>query len=202
MLSDFVVVNGFPKTSNTWFTATFKNDARIVMKAAELHEELVEKLKVLIPDGDFVTQCLFQPFPKLFGQISAKTGGNVLGVHQQPHNALLWLAVTQVRTVEQEKFAYGLVHDWVKSLQRFAGSISGGNLQWTYLNYADKSQDPLKSYGTENLHFMQNVAEKYDPKLVFQKLCPGGFKLSDAKLPNQIRGDDEKWVSTSRASNL
>jgi hypothetical protein len=52
------------------------------------------------------------------------------------------------------------------------------NLEWTYLNYADPSQDSLSSYGTENIKKMRNVAAKYDPDRVFQRLCPGGYKLS------------------------
>ncbi|KAI0967871.1 hypothetical protein F4678DRAFT_482894 [Xylaria arbuscula] len=170
---------------NTWFTSTFKNDTRIVAKAAELHEILVEKLKTFIPDGDFVTQCLFQPFPKLFGQLSVKTGGNVLGIDRQVHNGLLWLAIAQVRTAEQEKYAYSLVREWVHSVREFAATIDDGegNLPWTYLNYADKTQDPLSSYGLENVVKMKEVAAKYDPQGVFQTLCPGGFKLSAVELP-------------------
>lgn len=172
--------------SNTWFTATFKNDVRIVAKAAELHDQLVLDLKAFIPDGDFITQCLFQPFPQLFGRLSAAGpgGGNVLGIDKQPHNGLLWLAVAQVRTPEQDAFAYACVQEWVQAVRRFAATIDDGNLQWTYLNYADRSQDPLASYGVENVRFMKDVAAKYDPDQVFQTLCPGGFKISDVQLPN------------------
>ena len=154
---------------------------RIAAKAAELHDKLVEELKAFIPDGDFITQCLFQPFPRLYGQLSAAAGGNMLGVEQQPHNGLLWLAVAQVRTPQQEKFAYTLVQDWVNAVRQFAATIDG-NLEWTYLNYADKSQDPLRSYGLENVRMMKDVAVKYDPDQVFQTLCPGGFKVSTVKL--------------------
>ncbi|KAH6855502.1 hypothetical protein B0I37DRAFT_395565 [Chaetomium sp. MPI-CAGE-AT-0009] len=168
---------------NVWFTATFKNDTRIVAKAAELHDTLVSDLKSFITDGDFITQCLFQPFPRLFGQRSAAAGGNMLGIDRQPDNGLLWLAVAQVRTAEQERFAYLKIKEWVQAVKAFAASIDG-NLEWTYLNYADKSQDPLGSYGVENMRRMQEVAHKYDPNGVFQKLCPGGFKLSNVRLPN------------------
>lgn len=47
-----------------------------------------------------------------------------------------------------------------------------------YLNYADKTQDPLSSYGPKNVKKMKDAARKYDPKGVFQKLVPGGFKIS------------------------
>ncbi len=159
------------------------NDISIVARAVELHDKLVEDLKAFIPDGDFITQCLFQPFPKLLGQLSAAAGGNVLGIEQQPHNWLLWLAAAQVRTPEQEAYAYPRVREWVDAVRGFAATIDG-NAAWTYLNYADGSQDPLASYGLQNVGFMKKVAARYDPAQVFQTLCRGGFKVSGVRLPN------------------
>lgn len=62
------------------FTLTFKNDARILAKASELHDQLVEDLMGVAPEDDFTTQCAFHPLPKLFGQRSIEAGGNVMGV--------------------------------------------------------------------------------------------------------------------------
>lgn len=62
------------------FTLSFKNDSRILIKASELHDQLVEDLMILVPGGDFTTQCAFHPLPKLFSQRSVDAGGNVLGV--------------------------------------------------------------------------------------------------------------------------
>ena len=168
--------------SDTFFTACFKNDTRIVAKATELHEKLVEEVKAFIPEGDFVTQCLLQPLPKIFGLRSTTAGGNIMGVERQKHNGLLFVAVAMVRTLEQEAFVHPKVQAWVQAVKKFAATIDDGNLDWIYLNYADKSQDPLASYGIENLKKMRNVAAKYDPEQVFQKLCLGGFKLSDVHI--------------------
>ena len=88
-----------------------------------------------------------------------------------------------VRTPEQEAFAYPKVIALVNAVVDYAATEieGGGNLDWIYLNYADKSQDPLSTYGASNLKLMREVAVKYDPNQVFQKLCPGGFKISDVK---------------------
>lgn len=40
------------------------------------------------------------------------------------------------------------------------------------------TQDPLASYGPESVKKMKAAAKKYDPFGVFQKLVPGGFKIS------------------------
>ena len=50
-------------------------------------------------------------------------------------------------------------------------------LKFQYLNYAAPFQAPLEAYGEDNLRFLRAVSEKYDPKGVFQKRVPGGFKL-------------------------
>ncbi|KAI0391299.1 hypothetical protein F5Y17DRAFT_468321 [Xylariaceae sp. FL0594] len=166
-----------------WFTATFKNDARIVRKAVELHEKLVGELQSHIADGDFWTQCLFQPLPKLFGENSARAGGNAMGVERQETDGLLFQAAAMVRTPEQEAFAYPKIKAWLEAVREFAAAEveGGGLLDWVYLNYADRSQNPLGSYGPANLKRLRDVAVRYDPDGVFQKLCPGGFKISSIR---------------------
>jgi hypothetical protein len=49
--------------------------------------------------------------------------------------------------------------------------------KFQYLNYADPSQDPIASYGVGNVGRLRETSKKYDPKGVFQKRVPGGFKL-------------------------
>ncbi|KAJ3573796.1 hypothetical protein NPX13_g4578 [Xylaria arbuscula] len=164
---------------NTFFTLSFKNDARIVSKASELHEVLVEELRGFIADGDFITQLLIQPLPRLYSQKSAGAGGNIMGLEEQPIDGLLFVAVVMVRTPEQEMFAYSKVQTWTEEVKAFANTIDNGILPWLYLNYADKSQKVLESYGMKNVRRMRDVSATYDPQRIFQTLCPGGFKLPD-----------------------
>ncbi|KAH7028948.1 uncharacterized protein B0I36DRAFT_290213 [Microdochium trichocladiopsis] len=165
-----------------WFTLCFKNDATIVTKAVDLHEILVEQLKTVDPEGGFTTQCLFQPLPKLFGQRGAEAGGNVMGIENQSSDGLLWLATAMMKTAEHEAQARPLVEKWVQDVKDFAASnVEEGVLPWTYLNYADPTQAVLASYGAGNVQKIRDAAAKYDPEGVFQKLCPGGFKISDVK---------------------
>ncbi|KAK4234829.1 6-hydroxy-D-nicotine oxidase [Achaetomium macrosporum] len=181
-ISDMAFEYNIPaQMHDIWFTLSLKNDPRILAYASAVHDKLVADLTAFIPEQDFVTQCLFQPLPTIFGQNSVAAGGNVMGVERQPHNGILFLATAMLKTPEQEAFAYHKVKAWVESVKEFAQGIEGGLLEWRYLNYADKSQDPLASYGEANLELMREVAAKYDPDGVFQRLCPGGFKLSEVK---------------------
>ena len=49
--------------------------------------------------------------------------------------------------------------------------------RFRYLNYAHPGQNPLRSYGADNFAELVEASRQYDPKGVFQKLVPGGFKL-------------------------
>jgi len=66
----------------------------------------------------------------------------------------------------------------ISGIQKFAEE-KGTAVDYLYLNYADKDQDPLSGYGQEKVEFMKAVAEKYDPEGVYQNLMPGGFKISN-----------------------
>lgn len=163
------------RRSNIWVTATFKNDARIVSKAATLHEELIDTLKTSIAlDGEFVSLCLFQPLPKIMIQ----RGDNPLGLSCH-EDGLLIMTTVMVRSAEQKTAAYPESQVFLTKLREFAKSTAGDlNLDWEYLNYADESQNPLASYGAGNFKKLAEVALRYDPQQVFQKLCRGGFKLT------------------------
>lgn len=67
--------------------------------------------------------------------------------------------------------------DLVNRIREYAVSIGADN-PYLYLDYADKTQDPLAGYGAENVKKMKAAATKYDPHEVFQTLVPGGFKIS------------------------
>ncbi|KAI8932195.1 hypothetical protein NX059_011075 [Plenodomus lindquistii] len=162
---------------NTFYTACFKNDARIVTKAVELHDAFIATLQAHIPAGDFISQCLFQPLPLLFARQSASQGiPNIMGLNRQIDNGLILTVSVMIKNQADSVFAGPKIKAWVQTLQAFAEQI-GGNQAWVYANYADTSQDPLASYGQENVAFLKEVARRYDPEGIFQRRCPGGFKI-------------------------
>jgi hypothetical protein len=105
-----------------------------------------------------------------------------MGLSDQQVDGVLWVAIVIVKTPEQEKVAYPMLQAWGEAVRVFASSIENGLLPWVYMNYADKSQDPLASYGLDNVKKLREAAQKYDPDRVFQTLCPGGFKISDVSV--------------------
>lgn len=57
---------------------------------------------------------------------------------------------------------------------------NGTYLPFVYSNYASRDQNPLASYGAENLAKLREIALRYDPQQIFQKLQNGGWLLSRA----------------------
>lgn len=57
----------------------------------------------------------------------------------------------------------------------------GGYDPYIFANYADKAQaqDVIASYGSESVAFLRKVRQDVDPKGVFTRLVPGGYKIPD-----------------------
>lgn len=164
------------ESSNIWFTLTFKNDERVITKAVEMHRGLVEYMKQNSPDGDFETQCYFQPFPSVIGTRGPPKGGNILGIDKLEDNAIVLLGSLAVNGADQEAVGRKKVLEWKADLEEYSRSV-GAFVAYRYSNYADASQDVLGSYGQQNVRKMLMVSQKYDPSGVFQTRMPGGFKL-------------------------
>lgn len=48
---------------------------------------------------------------------------------------------------------------------------------YLYLNYADGGQNVMDGYGKSSKEKLRRISKRYDPRGVFQKAVPGGFKL-------------------------
>lgn len=113
----------------------------------------------------------------MFADIGLSKGGNVLGLDQVQGDCLLWLCAASVKAREHECLLRQKAEAMTEELGSYAESIDA-TVPWIYANYADPSQEPLKSYGETNSEFMKGVAAKYDPDAVFQRMVPGSFKLA------------------------
>jgi hypothetical protein len=164
---------------NIWFSVTFKNDERVLTKAVELHHRLVEEMKADSPDGDFETQCFFQPLPSIVGKHGAEKGGNLLGSDRHTDNAVILLGSLAVNGQLQEAIGREKMMAWKRDIEDYSRSLDA-QVEYYYMNYADGTQDVIGSYGDERVQMALDVARKYDPTGVFQKRVVGGFKLPDA----------------------
>jgi hypothetical protein len=92
-----------------------------------------------------------------------------------PDQLLTTSVLVNVSEEEIREFGLQVTREFLKEVDDFAKSVDG-YIDWTYINYADKAQDPLGSLLDPK--GIKSVALKYDPEGVFQKKTPGGFKIS------------------------
>jgi hypothetical protein len=167
------------KYRNAGSTRTFKNDLKILRYCVKLHKEYVESLKQSIGAEKFTTMIFFQPLPSYLGQIAEKRGGNMLGLERMDHSAgIIWTGGVSVNSDEASlAIAQAQLNGMSAQIKKYAESVNG-SMDMVYLNYADASQDPLGSYGSDKVQYLRDVAAKYDPAGAFQTRLPGGFKIS------------------------
>lgn len=116
--------------------------------------------------------------PTLLFEHSTANGGNVLGMEGLGKNAILFQMQHMVRTADEEAVARERIGAMTDALKAY-DQEQEIDVDWVYLGYADGTQDPLGSYGSDNVQFLRDVAAKYDPAQVFQTRVPGGFKISN-----------------------
>ncbi|VUC26900.1 unnamed protein product [Clonostachys rosea] len=159
---------------------TLINDPRVLNYCFEQYQQLVKDLSTLIGPQSFSTIFDLQPFPGYLGIISNEKGGNMLGLDRDSRNKVLFIASVIPVGPQAEvnaRPAYQLVSEMNTRVEAFANSINA-NAVLRYLPYANSRQDVLGSYGFHNSEFMRAAADKYDPYGFFQKMVPGGFKIS------------------------
>lgn len=142
----------------------------------ELHHRLVEEMKADSSDGDFETQCFFQPLPSIIAKHGAERGGNLLGIDRHKDNAVILLGSLAVNGQMQEAIGREKMMAWKRELEDYSRSIDT-EVEYYYMNYADGTQDVLISYGEDRVQMAIDVAAKYDPTGVFQNRVVGGFKM-------------------------
>ncbi|KAI0015535.1 FAD binding domain-containing protein [Xylariomycetidae sp. FL0641] len=164
---------------NIWMTSAYKNDARVIRYVAAQHEKLVAEIdEMLGPNSGLNTLMQFQPITTPLVAHGATNGGNVLGLEARVADGpgFVWLIFVALHRAEDEAKALPLVRRLQQDVENYARSI-GADWDWHYLNYADKTQQPIQSYGKAQVRMLRDASARYDPHGVFQKLRGSGFKI-------------------------
>lgn len=155
---------------------SFQIDLATLQETARLYKILITELQAKA-SGQWRVSCLHQVWSTSYtANITAK-GGNVLGMDRYKENFIMYQSYLSWSEPKDDQLFIDLGLMLTNGIQKFAIS-KGTAVDYLYLNYADKDQNPLLAYGAKNVEFMKTVAKKYDPSGVYQKLLPGGFKIS------------------------
>ncbi|RYP88467.1 hypothetical protein DL770_004631 [Monosporascus sp. CRB-9-2] len=134
------------------------NDARVLRFAVHRHKELARRVNETIPD-DAARNTLLQLQPVAEPMVSQGKGLNSLGLEDEVANGpgILTDLLVQISTPEAEAAIYPIAIEFQKAVDDYAASIGAG-WEWRYLNYADRSVDPIARYGKRSIDRLQAVS--------------------------------------------
>nr|ARP51712.1 FAD oxidoreductase [Phyllosticta cirsii] len=137
-------------------------DAATYRQHMKIYQDEVSKIRSV--EG-LQMQYLLQPMP-------VTNGTNVLGVPANARDLGMWVLTGLWNKASDDKKVENALKQIVEQSERL---LKRKNLliDFKYLNYADISQDPISTYGRENIKFLWAASKKYDPTGMWQKRVPG-----------------------------
>ncbi|KAF2121074.1 hypothetical protein BDV96DRAFT_640484 [Lophiotrema nucula] len=116
-----------------------------------------------------------QHIPKSIVERSKKNGGNAMGLEEIDQH--WWTSIMTWNDPAHDDLVRGIGIETTQKWEELS-KARGSHLPFLYMNDASRDQNPLATYSNESLEKLKEVAKKYDPEGVFQKLQQGGFLLS------------------------
>ncbi|RYC59539.1 hypothetical protein CHU98_g6678 [Xylaria longipes] len=156
-----------------WYATSFKTDATLF--------KTVEKIVTTSPELDTIRNLTagsiavgWQPISTSAIAAGHARGGNALGLENANQTWLAidvgwWHASDDAAANEATASLIARVEDAAKS--------SGQYVDYIFMNDAAVAQNVIGHYGAGNVARLRAVQRRYDPRNIFQKLVPGGFKL-------------------------
>ncbi|KAF2878551.1 putative 6-hydroxy-D-nicotine oxidase [Massariosphaeria phaeospora] len=152
--------------------ASSKVDAQLYKDAYEFWKK--EATAAREATGANMTFVL-QPIPANVAKVGIANGGNPLGLLEENHQwwttLVDWNDAIHDETVRAAPIR--MTEFWKEQSE-----ARGLQVPFLFMNDASRDQNPLSGYGEENVQRLKEIAAKYDPTQVFQKLQNGGFLLS------------------------
>ncbi|CAG8980498.1 hypothetical protein HYALB_00013099 [Hymenoscyphus albidus] len=116
-----------------------------------------------------------QPIPRNLAEQGLAKGGNPMGIPTENHQ--WWTTLIDWKDASDDTVVRQVSIDTANEWERLA-KARGLWLPHLFMNDASRDQNPVASYGTDNIQKLKNIALKYDPSQLFQKLQNSGFLLS------------------------
>lgn len=154
-------------------TLTIKPDVSLMSQFHKIWLETLEPLK----SADGLTFSLgYFPLTKSLLENSKLAGGNSMDLDPASGPLFIVLINPTWNSADDDSRIRTAVE---KLLGKFKQISSERKLLHRYIftNYAYQNEELFAGYGEESVKRMREVGREYDPKGIFQKAVPGGFKL-------------------------
>ena len=160
-----------PPLSWAFYTGTYGVSAELIGKMFDTVNKTVFDFNV--PEG-VLWDLAFEPLPTVF--LAPGAGKNSLGTSPKDGNGMILLITALWPDSKSDDAVHSKGEQILAAVDAEAKKM-GMLKRFVYANYADYTQHPINSYGEKSVKFLEKTAKTYDPKGVFQKKVPGGFKL-------------------------
>lgn len=169
---------------------TGKNNMLVSLTFVNRGQNAIDFMKEVWELGDATVKSLlsvaalnviltYQPLPHALYTAGLKNGPNVLGLERFDDD-LINLLFTVSWPLASDNVRVEAAFKSLETTIIAKMAERGVANEWVYLNYGAYWQNPLRSYGEQSFNFMKRVAERYDPRGLFQNGMPGGYKLKNA----------------------
>lgn len=154
-------------------TGTYHNSAAMMKKVYQIANETVRELSGV---ANLAYSLSFQPIPVVLLEVAERKGGNSLGLDPANGPLVNFLLTVTWDDPADDALVTAKAQELYERSEAAAAEM-GVQEDYLYLNYAAEWQDPIAGYGADVVARLQATSKKYDPRGVFQKQVPGGFKL-------------------------
>lgn len=167
---------------SNWFSGSVSNAvATQMLEFFYINVQVyIEKMEAAITHNSTLSIVAnMQPVPQSFVDHSIARGGNILGLEDLVSDdspLAAWLFSVTVTEEGDQPLILDLAKEFVALVEAYADSLQA-NINWHYLNYAYKDQDPIAGYGGDAVAKIKSASARYDPHGVFQTLRHSGFKI-------------------------
>ncbi|PYH43912.1 FAD-binding oxidoreductase [Aspergillus saccharolyticus JOP 1030-1] len=148
---------------------------------AELYKEVYnfwQPLAAQVYESTGATQTFtLQPVSANLAAVGNSKGGNPLGLAEA--NTQWWTTLVYWANASDDD-AVRAVSIATEAKWKELGEARNTGDDFRYMNDASRDQNPLATYGSDNLEELKRIALRYDPNGVFQTLQNNGFLLSKA----------------------
>ncbi|KAI6831118.1 hypothetical protein KC340_g12623 [Hortaea werneckii] len=162
----------------TYWTATYKVDLDLLQyMVAEYQTQTNKILDVAGLGPSLVLQIITADELKHM----TKDGGNALDLSEEEEPLLLLNIAFWWNSSADDERVLQTCQTILDNTVAYAGERDLAKA-YRYMNYASQYQKVVPSYGAANHARLVEIANKYDPSGVFQRLQPGYFKLDGAPM--------------------
>jgi len=159
--------------SETSITATVKPNFPLLLDIFKLWNATVP----LVQSAENLQYSMtYQPIPINMINSGPRAGGNLLGLDTSRGPLVVLTLTVQYTSPSSDALVLSTTRTLFANIRTLAARTND-LIPWIYLNYADKTQDVIPTYGAANVAKLRAASVKYDPRKFFQKVQPGGYKL-------------------------